>query len=289
MPRDTDGGPRPGVRSLPVGPLSAPVVREFLLGIGLFFRGFGTWFRNPRLMLLGAIPGFVVGLFFLAGVITLAIMSGSIAAWATPFAQEWDPFWRDALRVVVAVALVAASVAVAVLTFAAVTLAVAAPFTDRISRETDRRLGGAPEPVDEPVLRAVRRGIFDGLVLIGTGLLTGVIVFLVGLIPLVGGPIGWMLGGLLGGRALAIELTGTPGDARGIPLADRQRMLAERRALALGFGVCAYVMFLIPGGAVVGTPAATAGGTLLMRELMGQPTTVLGSFGTGSSAGASYR
>ncbi|MGO2110294.1 MAG: EI24 domain-containing protein [Pseudoclavibacter sp.] len=249
-------------------------IREFFRGVGLYLRGFKIWASDPGVMLLGAIPALIVGLFFLTAVIALAFAAPGIAEWATPFADPWDEVWRTGLRIVVAVAIVAAAVAIGVMTFAAVTLAVASPFTDRISRVTEQRMGNAPEPIDEPVWRAIRRGVGDGLVLVGTGLVNGVLAFLLGLIPVIGGVLGWTTGALLGGRALAIELTGTPGDARDMPIGERQRLLASRRALTLGFGVCAYLTFLIPGGAVIGTPALTAGGTLLLRELVGEPTTV---------------
>jgi CysZ protein len=42
--------------------------------------------------------------------------------------------------------------------------------------------------------------------------------------------------------------------------------------LALGFGVAVFCCFLIPLGAVFVMPAAVAGGTLLARRVLGQPT-----------------
>lgn len=248
------------------------VIREFFRGAGLFLRGFGMWARNPGMMLLGAIPGLIVGLLFLGLLIGMVFWAPSIAGWVTPFADGWEPRWRDALRVLVTVAIFAGALAVGVLTFAGVTLAVASPFIERISQRTERELGGIPSPVDEPFWRSVRRGVRDAAVLIGTGIVTGALVFLIGLIPVVGGVLGWATGALVGGRALAIELTGTPGDARGIALRERQRLVASRRALSLGFGACVYLAFLVPGGAVLATPASAVGGTLLLRELVGEPT-----------------
>ena len=247
-------------------------IREFVHGVSLYLRGFRMWARSPGLMALGAVPALVVGLVFLGMLVGALFWAPGVAAWLTPFAEAWEPAVRDATRVVVAIALVAAVVAVGVMTFAGVTLAVAAPFVERISQLTERRLGGVREPVEEPFWRAVRRGVGDGLTLIGIGVLTGALVFLLGLIPVVGGVLGWVTGALVGGRALAVDLTGTAGDARGIPLRERRRLLGRRRALSLGFGVCAYLTFLVPGGAVIGTPAVAVGGTLLLRELVGEPT-----------------
>lgn len=248
------------------------VIGEFFRGVGLFFRGFTTWATSPGLMALGAIPALIVGLVFLGALVGVMAWAPGAVEWATPFAGQWDEGWRVTLRVALSIALIAGTVALGVMTFAAITLTVAAPFIDRISELTERRLGGIENRIDETVWTSIKRGVRDGLVLIGTGIVTGLIVTVVGLIPIIGGVLGWTTGAFVGGRALAIELTGTPGDARGITLRERQRMLGERRPLALGFGVCAYLMFLVPGGAVVGTPAAAVGGTLLLRELVGEPT-----------------
>ncbi|RRJ87259.1 hypothetical protein EG850_05455 [Gulosibacter macacae] len=248
------------------------MIREFFGGVALFFRGFGMWARRPGMMAIGAIPALIVSVLYFTAVIILAINATRIAEWATPFADNWADPATTLVRVLVAVAVVAAGVALGVFTFAAVTLAVAGPFNERISQRTERELGGLAIMPDETFWQGFRRGLGDAARLIGTGILTALLVFLLGLIPVVGSVLGWIAGAFFGGRALAIELTGTPGDARRIPLKQREKMLATRRARSLGFGVCAYLMFLIPLGAVVGTPAAAVGGTLLMRDLLGEPT-----------------
>ncbi|NLT25798.1 MAG: EI24 domain-containing protein [Microbacteriaceae bacterium] len=246
-------------------------VREFFAGVGVFFRGVRMWASRPGLMALGAVPALIVSVAYVLAIVALGANAGAIAEWATPFADGWPEAGQQLLRLLVAVAVVAAAVAAGVLTFAAVTLAVAAPFMERISRAVDVELGGAPAPIDEPVLRAVGRGIGDALKLIGIALLTAILVFVVGLVPVLGSVLGWTTGAVLGGRALSIDLTGAPAEARGIRLAQRERLLARNRARALGFGMMTYLAFLVPGGAVVGTPAAAVGGTLLLRELIGQP------------------
>ena len=47
---------------------------------------------------------------------------------------------------------------------------------------------------------------------------------------------------------------------------ERRRMLGARRTTTLGFGVVAYLLFLIPFGAVLVMPAAVAGATMLARD-----------------------
>ncbi|UQN13769.1 EI24 domain-containing protein [Gulosibacter sp. ACHW.36C] len=246
-------------------------MREFASGIGLFFRGVGFWARRPKLMAIGAVPALITTVLYGVALVWLFSSVDEFAVGLTPFAESWVEPWQTIVRVAVAGALLVAGFAATVFTFAAVTLTIAAPFIDNIQERVDRELGGV-DPIDEGFWLSVRRGIGDGLRLFGMGLFAALIVFVCGLLPLVGSLIGWLLGAYFAGRAFAVDLTGTPGDARGIPLTARRQLLASNRAKSLGFGVAVYLSFLIPLGAVVGTPAAAVGGTLLLRELHGEPT-----------------
>lgn len=79
-----------------------------------------------------------------------------------------------------------------------------------------------------------------------------------------------VLGALVGGWFLTMELTSVPFERRGLRVWDRRRILKGRRALAVGFGTATFLCFLVPGGAILVTPAAVAGATLLAREVLGE-------------------
>ncbi|GAA1419211.1 EI24 domain-containing protein [Agrococcus citreus] len=246
---------------------------ELLAGAGLLLRGFATWSRDPGLMLLGAVPALLVGLVMLGLLILLGFQVGGWATALTPFADGWDRVWADVLRTALALGMLVGAIVLCVLTFAAITLTVGEPFYERISRSVEARLGGVQRAPDEGFWRSVGKGLRDGIALLGMAVGTALVVFVVGLIPLVGTVLGLVTGALLGGRALARELTGIAGDARGMTLAERRALLAEHRWRSLGFGMVAYLLLLVPGLAVVATPAAIVGGTLLVRDLRGEPTT----------------
>ena len=248
-------------------------ISELFAGAGLFLRGFGTWARDPGLMLLGAVPALIVGTLMLGLVVFLSFHVGGWAAALTPFADTWDAFWSDALRLALALGILVGVVVLCVLTFAAVTLTVGEPFYERISRSVDRRLGGAPEGEEPGFWASARKGVRDAVVLIGMAIGTALVVFVVGLLPLVGTVLGLAVGAVLGGRALARELTGIAGDARGMSLADRRALLRSKPWRTLGFGIVAYLLLLVPGLAVIATPVAIVGATLLVRDLRGEPTT----------------
>ncbi|MGC5075741.1 EI24 domain-containing protein [Agrococcus sp. DT81.2] len=245
---------------------------ELLAGAGILLRGFATWSRDPGLMLLGAVPALIVGLVMLGLLILLAFQVGGWATALTPFADGWDALWSDLLRTALALGIVVGAVVLCVLTFAAITLTVGEPFYERISRSVEERLGGVHQGAELGFWRSAAKGLRDAAVLIGMAVGTALVVFVVGLIPLVGSVLGLVTGAVLGGRALARELTGIAGDARGMTLAERRALLAAHRWRSLGFGMVAYLLLLVPGLAVVAMPAAIVGGTLLVRDLRGEST-----------------
>ena len=246
------------------------MIRELLAGAGLFGKGFGTWLTRPRLMLMGALPALIVAVLYGVGLVVLAVNSPAIADWATPFADGWDEPWRSAVRVSAALALVAVGILLVVFTFTAITLAVGDPFYERIWRETEENLGDAPPEPEGGFWRMLLRGIGAGLRILALTAGIGLMLFVIGLVPVAGSIASPVLAALFGGWVLSLELTGFAFDARGLRLRDRRRMLGARRARTLGFGVAVYLMFLIPLGAVFAMPAAVVGATRLARLAHGE-------------------
>ncbi|WP_199184945.1 EI24 domain-containing protein [Cryobacterium sp. M15] len=238
--------------------------REFFAGAGFLGRGLKMWITSPRLMLLGALPAFIVGIAYLAGIVVLLINLEAIAVAISPFASGWGEPWRTGMRVVAAAAVTAAGILLLAYTFVAVTLVVGDPFYERIWRAVETNLGDAP--VETP--RGLLRSMVDALKLVGLAVLGALILLLCGLIPGLGQLLALVLGALFGGWILCLELTGFAFDARGFTLKQRRRMLRARRARSLGFGVLTYLLFLIPGAAVIVMPAAAAGAAMLSRDLL---------------------
>lgn len=249
-------------------------IRALLHGMAILAAGFRIGWRTPRLAILGMVPPLVVGAALVAGLVVLGVNAASLAASLTPFADGWGDPWPDVLRVVLAIALVAGAAAVGVLLFAAVTLLVGAPCYERIWRAAEGELGGVPDEVELTVGQSIAKGVDDGLRLAGVAIVTGLVVVVLGLIPVVGPIVGWVGGALVGSRALAVELSSMPSDARGMSLDERRALLDTAPDVARGFGLAVYLLFLVPGGAVLCTPAATVGGMLLVRELRGEPTSL---------------
>lgn len=239
------------------------IVREFLDGAALVFRGFATWRRRPGLMLFGMLPAGISAAIIVTVLVVMGLNAQELSAVLTGFADGWEAGWRDALRAVVAILLVAGVIIAAVYTFTALTLLIGDPFYERVWRRTEEDLGGfAPTPLT--FWRSFGGGILLVLRAIGYGLLT----FLAGLLPVVGAVAGPVTGVLLGGHLIQRELTTRPLEARGIDGAARARLIRGSRARALGFGVATQLLYLVPGGAIVVMPAAVVGATLLARDAL---------------------
>jgi CysZ protein len=239
------------------------IVRELLAGGALAVRGFAMWRRRPGLMLFGMLPAVISAAIIVTALIVMGLNAQDLSAALTGFADAWEAGWRDALRAVVAVLLVAGVIVAAVYTFTALTLLIGDPFYERVWRRTEEDLGGfAPTPLT--FWRSVGGGILLVLRAIGYGLLT----FLAGLIPVVGAVTGPVTGVLLGGHLIQRELTTRPLEARGIDGAARASLIRGSRARALGFGVATQLLYLVPGGAIVVMPAAVVGATLLARDAL---------------------
>lgn len=243
---------------------SSGAVREFFAGFSVLGRGFAMWRRRPGLMLFGMLPAVIVAIVFAAVVVLLALNIEAVTAFVTPFADGWDAELARLFRLLAALALIIGVVTLGAFSFTTITLLVGDPVYARIWREIEREHGDLPEG-NEP---GFWRGFADSGVLFWRAVVLGVVLTLVGIIPLVGAPLAVLGELVLGGRIVALELTSRPLEARGLRRVDRRRVLRTWNARVVGFGVAVNLCMLVPGGAVVVMPAAVAGATELARHAL---------------------
>ena len=237
---------------------------EFFGGFTTLFRGFSWWKRRPDLMLLGLLPALIVAVAIVILVLTIATYVEGFVGWATPFADGWDPLWRGVLRILLSLTLLIGFVVIAVFSFTALTLLIGDWFYERIWRAAEQHIDGYVPTAEPPFWRTVG----DSLLLAIPAVFTGILVSVIGFIPVVGTVLGAVLGVIFSGRILARELTTRPLEARGLTRAQRRDLLRTRPRRVLGFGVAVQLCFLVPGGAIVVMPAAVAGATHLARDLL---------------------
>ncbi|GAB2927905.1 EI24 domain-containing protein [Nonomuraea fastidiosa] len=235
-------------------------VRDFTGGVGFFFEGLGWVARHGRWWLFGLIPALIAFAVYVIALVLLGTNASDLATFLTPFADTWS--WREIFRGVVAVALVLGGLAVAVLTFTAVTLTIGDPFYERLSTEADP----LESEDDQPWWRTLPRSIRDSLVTLFYMLLFTVPLFFLGFVPVVGQTVVPVLGALVSGFFMTVELTTLALERRGMARKERFALLRANKASALGFGVAVFVLFLVPFVAVIAMPAAVAGAALLVRN-----------------------
>jgi CysZ protein len=99
------------------------------------------------------------------------------------------------------------------------------------------------------------------------------VLFATGFVPVVGQTVVPVISAIFGGWMLAIELVGSAFERRGmLRLADRRAAMRSGGLRVLGFAVPTFVLLAIPLAGAVVFPVATAGGTLLARQLLSEPT-----------------
>lgn len=227
------------------------------------------WGRRPKLMLMGAIPALLAALLLLGAIIGLAFGITDLTEWMTGFADSWPQWLETSIQVFAGIVIFALAIWLSVLVFTTLTLLIGDPFYEKIAEEVDNELGGAPV-VERGVWRAISISIRDNLRMLGKSIIIGVLLFALGFVPVIGAFLALVIGGLVGGWFLSVELSGYAFNRRGHRYKEYRKWLGRRRGLALGLGVAVFLLFLIPLGAIIVMPAAVAGSTFLARDVLGE-------------------
>ena len=244
------------------------MISDALGGLRHLGAGIGFVVRAPKLAVLGMIPPLIVSVFLMVALVSLGLGLSSI----TDALTGWVPDgWQGLLQVVFGLVIMLVAIVLAVIVFSSLTLIIGAPIYEKISEAAEAACGGVTDLHDEKLSASVVRSIVQSIALLGLSLLLAVPVFLLGLVPAVGGVLGAIAGALVGGTMITVELIGGPFDRRGRRrLGDKFAAGRGQRARLLGFGIPVFLLFSLPLVAVVLFPAASAGGTFLARELAGE-------------------
>lgn len=256
------------------------------LGVGLRYLGRGQrWVGgHARWFGFGLLPALLAFVLYAGALTALGFWAGDIAAWATPFADDWGSPWQSTLRTLFAVLLWVGALLLAVLTFTAVTLLVGEPFYEKLSEQVEESEGGCPPGPDRPLWRELWMSLRDSLYVLSRALLFAVPLFFLGFVPVIGQTVIPALGFCVSGFFLTLELTSVAMQRRDIPVRERLRLLRARKGLALGFGIPLVLGFLVPLAAVFLMPGAVAGAALLVRDVLDEA-----EDGTGAGAPDAFR
>ncbi|WP_262370899.1 EI24 domain-containing protein [Streptomyces sp. WAC01526] len=243
-------------------------MRDLVAGMRYLGKGQRWVAQHGRWWGFGLIPALIALVLYVAVLTVLALWSGDIAAWATPFADDWDEPWQGLLRGVFVGLLFAGGLMLSVLTFTAVTLLIGDPFYESLSEKVEESEGNCPPSPDRPLWQEVWIALRDSVHVLLRAAGFGILLFVLGFVPFIGQTVVPAIGFCVSGFFLAVELTSVAMQRRDIPVRERLRLLRGRKALAVGFGTPIVLLFLIPFIAVVLMPGAVAGATLLVRDLV---------------------
>ncbi|MEW1660687.1 EI24 domain-containing protein [Streptomyces sp. NPDC093707] len=242
-------------------------MRDLVAGIRYVGRGVRWAAQHGRWWGFGLIPALIALVLYAGAMVALVLGAGEFAAWATPFADGWGSPWQGLLRGVFVALLLAGGLTLSVLTFTAVTLLIGDPFYESLSEHVEEGEGGCPPGLDRPLWREIGIALRDMVHVLLRAAGFGVLLFLLGFLPVVGQTVVPAVGFCVSGFFLTVELTTAAMQRRDVPVRARLRLLRGRLGLAIGFGTPLVLLFLIPFAAVVLMPGAVAGATLLVRDL----------------------
>lgn len=241
---------------------------DLAAGLRLFGRAATLLLRRPRLFGAGVAPALITMVLFGAGFVLLVLQLDELAHWLTPFAANWTAAARQGVQVLAGIAVLIAAGMVGIISFTAVTLLIGGPFYEHLSVTVEHWLGSASEATGPGRWALFVRGLRDSILLVTASLGCAVPLLAAGFVPLLGQTVVPVLAVAAGSWLLALEVVGVPFQRRGLRLRDRHRALRRRRLLTLGTTVPAYLLCLIPFGAVLVMPVAVVAGTLLAREVL---------------------
>ena len=234
-------------------------------------RGIGVFLRTPGVRLLGILPVVLAALIVLALLGLLVVYLDELADALTPFADRWDESTRTLVRVGAGLALLLGSTVVLVVSFTVIAQIIGQPFYERISDRVEHQLGAPPAGAGAPWWRTFPRASLESALLLALTLATTAPLFVLGLVPVLGQTVVPVVQAVVAGFFLSVELLAIPLERRGLHLAGRLRFVWRHRAQTLGFGITAFLLFLVPLMNVLAMPGAVVGATLLVRRLSGEP------------------
>jgi len=226
---------------------------------------------TPGVRLLGIVPVLLAALLVASVLGLLVAYLDELAEAVTPFADRWDEGTRTLVRVGAGLALLLGSTAVLVVSFTVIAQIIGQPFYERISDRIEQRLGAPPSGAGAPWWRTFPRATLESALLLVMTVACTVPLFLLGLFPVLGQTVVPVLQAVVAGFFLAVELLAIPLERRGLHLAGRLRFVWRHRAQTLGFGITAFLLFLVPLMNLLAMPGAVVGATLLVRRLSGDP------------------
>jgi CysZ protein len=267
------------------------LIGDIISGAGYFFRGFKL-VREKGIRRYVLIPLIINTLVFLAAILIGIDQFENVLEWLLPGGNRW---WAEFARVVLWIFFAVAALVILFFTFTVMANLFGAPFNGLLSEKVESHILGEKEE-DSGGLKDFMLNVWPTLVSelrkITYFLILAGLVFLLTLIPLVNvaSPLLWAI---FTSWMLAVEYIAYPMENNKLYFSQVKNMLRQKRGIALGFGMTAMGVSLIPLLNFLVMPAAVAGATALWVEQLSDralekkvdPVTGTPGAGIGSTSG----
>jgi CysZ protein len=241
-------------------------VSELAKGFHDVGRGFDFLKRHPSLWKWVVAPSLITLLLLIGAVIGVAALTEPLVTWAT---SHLPSFLETIAGVILTIVVVAGLSLAALLAFVSVAGMVAGPFNELLSEAVEARLTGVPGAPFSlgSFTKGAALGIVHGLRRVVTSLVGIVLLFALGLIPVIGTIAAGVIGLWLAGRGAAYDAYDAVLSRRELAYADKLAYLDRHRSRSLGLGLTIAGMLLVPGLNLVALGLGAAGATLACHEL----------------------
>jgi uncharacterized protein involved in cysteine biosynthesis len=244
-------------------PRSLPgILRRAAAGAWHMPSGFVFLLRHPSLWPIAALPALLALVLLAIGAVAGVFLIPRVDSGFGPRPGAW-PEWVD---LPVSLLLWIATIGAGAFLGLGVALLLAAPLLDQLSRRVEAKARGRVVDSGATLASEIRQALRAGIYFI----LAAPVVFVLGLVPLVGP----FLSVMLGARAVAMQMTDFALARHGASV--KERVAWHRRWLpeSQGFGLAGMVGMLVPFANVLIAPSLVTGATLLVldiEEIEGSP------------------
>jgi len=239
---------------------------ELTKGLHDLGRGFDFVKRHPSLWKWIIAPSIVTLLLLVGAVMGIASLTEPLVTWVT---SHLPSFLESVAGVILTIIVVIGLSLAALLIFVSVAGMIAGPFNELLSEAVEERLTGkAAAPFSlAAFLRGAVLGLLHGLRRIVVALFGVVLLFVLGLVPVIGQIAAFVVGLWLAGRSAAYDAFDAVLSRRELAYADKLAYLERHRSRTLGLGLAIAGMLLVPVVNVVVIGLGAVGATLAAHDL----------------------
>jgi len=218
---------------------------ELSTGLHDLGRGFDFVKRHPSLWKWIVAPSLVTLLLLVGAVVGIAALTEPLVTWVT---SRLPSFMEAVAGVILTVIVVIGLSLAALLVFVSVAGMIAGPFNELLSEAVEERLTGkkaAPFSL-AAFLRGAVLGLLHSVRRIVVSLFGVLLLFALGLVPVIGQIAAFVVGLWLAGRGAAYDAYDAVLSRRELAYADKLAYLERHRSRSLGLGLAIAGMLLVP-------------------------------------------